>query len=173
MKGVYQTMKKDEIINAIGPCSLLCYTCFGYMDGGIQYHASKLFELYKGWYSGHVHAYGANPTEQQIEKLKRIKIFNEMLKEMITHPKCTGCHSCIGKCDSCIKGCIIPECSKNHGVDFCAQCDEFPCEKDIPHHIKTAWLNGNNYIKIHGFEKYFEEHKHIAHYIGCYNSDIE
>ena len=131
-------MNKDEIINVIGPCSLLCYTCFGYTDGGVQYNASKLFELYKGWYSGHVHAYGINPTEQQIEKLKRIKIFNEMLKELITQPNCTGCRRCVGKSDGCIKGHIIPECAKNHG-----------------------------------FEKYFEEHKHIAHYIGCYNSDIE
>ncbi|MEA4823907.1 MAG: DUF3795 domain-containing protein [Clostridiaceae bacterium] len=166
-------MTAEELKNAVGPCSLMCYTCFGYRKGGVPHYASKLLELYKGWYSGHVKGYGDTPTEQQTEKLKRIKIFNEMLRELISQPNCSGCHTCGGEGGGCIPGCIIPGCAKNHHVDFCAQCPEFPCEKGIPEHIRKAWLDGSRYIQEHGLEEYFEEHKHIAHYIGCYDANIE
>lgn len=62
-------MTREEILNAIGPCSLLCYTCFGYKEGGICKHATHLYNLYKGWYEGHVNAYGKNLTRQFIHMM--------------------------------------------------------------------------------------------------------
>lgn len=165
-------MTREEILNAIGPCSLLYYTCFGYKEGGICKHATHLYNLYKGWYEGHANVYGKNPTEEQAEKLKKIKNFNEALRGLM-NPQCPGCRKSEGKFGGCIQGCIIPECSKNHGVEFCGECKEFPCQNNIPGNIRKAWLDGNNYIKEYGFEKYFETHKHIAHYIEYYDPSNE
>lgn len=166
-------MTKEAIQNAIAPCSILCYTCFGYIEGGIRYHAKKLFELHKGWYSGHVKGYGEHPTEQQKDKLKRIELFNEMLKELYTKPECPGCLKCSGQSGGCLKGCIIPACAAEHGVLFCADCEAFPCDKEILPRIKKTWLEGNRYIKQFGFEKYFEDHKHIPHYHDCIDPNLE
>ena len=84
-------MTREEMINAIGPCSILCYTCFGYINGGIREHAACLHELYKGWYEGHVNVYKHDLTKERIEKLNRINIFNEMLEELYNKPGCEGC----------------------------------------------------------------------------------
>jgi len=48
MKGTIIIMTKEEMTKAVGPCSIMCYTCFGYVDGGIRKHAACLHELYKG-----------------------------------------------------------------------------------------------------------------------------
>lgn len=30
--------------------------------------------------------------------------------------------------DAASKGVFLLECTKNHGVDFCGECNEFPCK---------------------------------------------
>ena len=157
--------------NAVGPCSIMCYTCFGYTEGGIRKHAAALHELYKGWYEGHVNIYSQDLTKERVEKLHRIIIFNEMLQDLFAHPGCTGCQTNNGEHGGCIKGYGIPKCSKERGVRFCADCEEFPCQRDcVPERIKQTWLDGNTYIKEHGLEQYFEKNKGVAHYIDQYNA---
>ncbi len=40
---------------------------------------------------------------------------------------CSGCRST--EHNGCsIEGCFLLECTKNHGVDFCGECNEFPCK---------------------------------------------
>lgn len=69
----------------------------------------------------------------------------------------------------CIKGCIIPECTEKHNVNFCGECIEFPCDKvNTSIYKKTIidkWLNGNHQIKEYGIRWYYEENKNIPHYI--------
>ena len=164
-------MTREEMINAVGPCSIMCYTCFGYLEGGIRKHAACLHELYKGCYEGHVNVYKDNLTKERIEKLNRIIIFNEMLQELYNKPGCEGCQSNNGEHGGCIAGCKIPKCSKEHDVNFCADCEEFPCRKIcVPESIRQIWLDGNNYIKEHGIEQWFEKNKNTAHYIEQYNA---
>ena len=167
-------MTREEMINAIGPCSILCYTCFGYINGGIREHAACLHELYKGWYEGHENVYKHDLTKERIEKLNRINIFNEMLEELYNKPGCEGCQTNCGEDGGCIKGCKIPKCTKERGIHFCADCAEFPCRKDaVPEGIRQRWLDGNTYIKEHGFEAWFENNKNIAHYIGQYDAAMK
>ena len=167
-------MTKKEMINAIGPCSIMCYTCFGYNEGGIHKHAASLYELYKGWYEGHVNVYSQNLTKERVEKLNRIIIFNEMLQELYSKPGCEGCQKNNGAHGGCIEGCNIPKCSKEHGDNFCGDCAEFPCDKDcVPASVRQTWLDGNSYIKEHGFEKWFEKNHNVAHYISQYNAAHE
>ena len=165
-------MTDEQLKNAVAPCGILCYTCFGYIDGGIPDHAKKLLELYRGWYSGHVTGYGDDPTPEQKEKLERIRIFIEMLKELTLEGRehCDGCHKREGKHGGCIPGCIVPDCTKEHGVDYCAFCPSFPCEKEIPY---GGWLDANRYIKEHGLAEFFETHKNRAHYLDCVIDELE
>ena len=165
------TKTREEMMNAIGPCSIMCYTCFGYIYGGIREHAACLHELYKGWYEGHVNVYKHDLTKERIEKLNRINIFNEMLEGLYNIPGCEGCQINFGEHGGCIKGCNIPKCTKERGIHFCADCADFPCQKDaVPEGIRKRWLEGNTYIKEHGFEAWFEKNKTIAHYIEQYDA---
>ena len=157
-------MTKEEKLYATAPCGLMCYGCFGYKKGGIPYHASKLHNLYRGWYSGHVYGYGENPTPEQREKLKKIEIHNEMLIQLKTQPNCDGCRINGGEGGGCIPGCIVPKCVKEHGVDFCGECPEFPCAREIPENIRGQWFRAGEFIRENGYEAWFEKNKDVAHY---------
>lgn len=164
------SMNHSEILNAVAPCSLLCHTCFGYKNGAVSYHASQLFELYKGWYEGHKLGYGDTPTAEQIDKLNKIQNFNETLKNLMK-ADCLGCRESCGKAGGCIKNCIVPECTKQHNVEFCGFCNEFPCNKNdavFSPNVLKKWFEGNTYIRENGAEAYFEKSKFIAHYIEFY-----
>lgn len=166
-------MTEAEIYKAVAPCSLLCHTCFGYEHSAVRYHAKKLFELYRGWYSGHYHAYMPEPNSVQRARLDAIQSFNEMLKGLYEGEACTGCHNCEGDCPGCIPGCVIPACTREHGVGFCGDCPDFPCDKAIPENIRQMWLDGSAYIKEHGYLDFFETHKDIAHFMHCYDKELE
>ena len=167
-------MTKEEMTNAVGPCSIMCYTCFGYTKGGIRHHAACLYELYKGWYEGHMQVYKQDLTKERIEKLNKINIFNEMLQDLYTGEGCTGCQTNNGEHGGCIKDCHIPKCTKEHGASFCADCEEFPCQRTgVPESIRQVWLDGNTYIKERGIVEYFEKNKGIAHYIKQYHAADE
>jgi len=51
------------------------------------------------------------------------------------------------------------------GVDFCFQCDEFPCEKtNFDPDLKRRWFQMNTRMKEIGVEAYFEETKDLPRY---------
>ena len=75
------------------------------------------------------------------------------------------CYTCPG----CIEGCFIPECVKEHDVDFCAECDKFPCSKVRDSEIygkeaREAMVEGSLLIKENGAERFFEMKKDASHY---------
>lgn len=155
---------KEEILNAIAPCSMFCITCTGCQYGQISDHARKLLHLLEG----HEEFLDKNLLKEYRHKLDEFKIFYKKL-DKYAYPKCGGCRN--NKANGCsIKGCIIPECTKKHHVDFCAQCSEFPCDNvNESIYKKTTiekWLKGNTLIKKIGIEKYFENNKNIPHYIN-------
>lgn len=160
-------MIKQELLNAVAPCSLFCHTCFGYKNGAVKNTAKEMFLLYKGWYEGYVMAYGDNPSEEQAKNLEAIKSFNKTLNDLQENAHCPGCREANGDFWGCIKSCIVPKCTKEHGVDYCAECTEFPCDKNnniFDENTLKGWIDGCNYIKQHGVEDYFEKNKLKGHY---------
>ena len=56
-------------------------------------------------------------------------------------------------------------CHAEKGVDFCFQCDEFPCEKThFDADLKRRWVQMNNRMKEVGVEAYYEETKDAPRY---------
>lgn len=154
----------EKILNSIAPCSMFCSTCTGCKYGKISYHAKELLRLL----NGHEEFLDKNLKEKYRYKLDEFKIFSKKLKKY-AYPKCPGCRD--KRANGCsIKGCIIPDCIKDHNVHFCGECPEFPCNKiNEKIYKKTTiekWLNGNLKIKEYGVEKYYEENKDISHYIN-------
>ena len=96
---------------------------------------------------------------------------------------CPGCRAAEGKV-ACSKEsfefarvdgrCATYACSVEHGVDFCCDCHEFPCEKlqpcanlagELPHNMKVFYLS---YIKHHGVDEFLRKYPEFGprYYFG-------
>lgn len=157
----------QELLNYVAPCSLLCYTCPAYQNGAISKCASKLCNYFEGYYEFN----DANIPEEYRSWLNEFKTFHGELEKYIKRP-CPGCRNNPSTGAGCIEGCIIPSCTKEHNVNFCGECSEFPCKKAKDFYAKindtiTADLqNGNERIKEVGIRQYFDEKKEVSHYIS-------
>jgi len=150
-------MTNSKVLNKLGPCGLNCSKCFAYKDGEIGKLSSEL--KYK---LGKFDAY----AERFVELLEE-PIFNKYpdFKEMLNHFANASCNGC--REDSCklFTSCKVKQCSKDHSVDFCFQCKQFPCSKHgFDEHLEKRWLTIQNKMKINGVEEYFEEIKDQARY---------
>lgn len=112
-------MDRSEILSKVAPCSLLCHTCSGYKEGIICESSKTLLKYLEGireFYGRHIP--GA------VESYKNF----EGVLGMYSSASCSGCRST--EHNGCsIQGCFLLECTKNHAVDFCGECNEFPCKK--------------------------------------------
>ena len=159
-------MERDKLLQYIAPCSLLCYTCMGLRNGPIAECAKTLHNLSEGiseFFSAHT------PEEKRHEQLAFFTEFRNALQNF-SGAFCPGCRNNSASCPA-YEGCVIPACVQERGIDFCAQCNEFPCPKVKDYFdahdelIYPVWVNGNKRIREVGIEAYFEEKKDVSHYI--------
>ena len=155
--------EKEQLLDNVGPCSLLCYTCPAFMRGIIPELSNKLINYFEGYYDFQVENF---PEEYK----SRAEVTREFIKNLsgYTQPKCEGCRN---KDDSVtkIRGCFILRCSIEQGVDFCGECSMFPCEKVDTNLFNPTlyerWVRGNRRIREVGVAQFFEEEKRKSHYI--------
>lgn len=159
-------MTKEQLLDYIPPCGLVCYTCPGFKDGAIKAHSLALLKLNQGFHEfldgilSDEYRHVLAEHDQFIEKLKKD-----------SRPDCPGCRKMEGRDPGCIKDCFILKCAKEHGVDFCGECNEFPCKRIEDSNIygkevKKAFYEGSLLIKKHGAENFFEIKKDVSHYIN-------
>lgn len=159
-------MDRDELLHYVAPCSLFCYTCLAFKDGAVPELAGKLCNYFEGYYEFN----DANLPEQYRSWLGEFEAFYKRLEQYTKRP-CHGCRNDPALKRGCIEGCVVPACVKDHNVDFCAECPEFPCQKaktffsTVNDTIGTGWENGSERLKQIGLEAYFNEKKDISHYI--------
>jgi hypothetical protein len=150
-------MFTQEILNKLGPCGLNCSKCFAYADGKIKKISSDLkdnlgnFDIYA----------------QRFAKLLNEPVFNKYpdFKEMLTYFANVGCKGC--RNDECklFADCNVKQCTKDHSVDFCFECNELPCKKHgFDEHLEKRWVAINNRMKEIGVEAYYSEIKDIQRY---------
>ncbi len=86
-------------------------------------------------------------------------------KELLMHfsqAECGGCRNGEHR----YQNCGVAYCTERKGVDFCAQCNEFPCSNtNFDPNLKEKWLKMNGRMKEIGVEAYFEETKNQPRYI--------
>jgi hypothetical protein len=84
------------------------------------------------------------------------------LLEYFAQAGCKGCRH--GDC--LYPNCGVSSCYKKKGVDFCFQCDEFPCTKtNFDPNLQERWVKMNGLMKQKGVEAYFDESKDSPRYI--------
>lgn len=139
-----------ELINArLGPCGLSCGQCLAFMGGPIQSLSSQLSDNLGDNFAEYAKRFEAmNPVFENYDS------FKDML-DFFASGSCAGCreHGCL------FKDCRVTSCIKEHGVDFCFQCDEFPCDRHgMPAGLAERWKSNNEAMKEKGVE---------AWYCGC------
>ena len=166
MKRRCAMMTREQLLDRVPPCGLICYTCPGFKDGAIKEHSAALIKLYEGYHEfldkrlPEEYRYVLEEHDSHIKSLKKA-----------ADSSCPGCRKSDGSGPGCIKGCFIPACVKEHKVEFCGECAKFPCgrikESNIyGEGVKKDFYEGSLLIKEQGAEKFFDIRKNISHYIS-------
>jgi hypothetical protein len=148
-------MKYSDILEFLAPCGLSCRKCFAFTKGEIAMHGQKLqeqlgnFDIYAERFSAFLPEFKDYPS------------FKKLLNYFAS-PDCQGCRE--GTCK--YPNCGVVACYKEKGVDFCFQCDEFPCDKtNFDPHLEKRWIRMNERMKEIGVEAYYEETKDLCRYL--------
>lgn len=145
----------EQFRKILGPCGLNCSKCIAFEGGYIQEAAEYLQELLGDNFS----RYAARFAEVE-PVFGNYHCFSELL-DHLTEGTCTGCRN--GEC--LFSACQVKDCIAEHGVDFCFQCDRFPCEDHgFPEGLKQLWERNNRMMRELGLEGYYQEIKDKPRY---------
>jgi hypothetical protein len=150
-----QTMTYNELLGVLAPCGLNCKRCISFNEGDIRLHSMRLKELL-GAFDSYAERFSEFwPVFSQYQSFKEIL-------DCFCDVSCRGCRS--GDCR--YPGCGVSKCHTEKKIDFCFQCNEFPCEKsNLDDHLKKRWISMNSRMKEIGVEHYYEETKDKPRYI--------
>ncbi len=147
-------MKYEDILQELAPCGLNCRKCMANRDGDIRKTSEQLQRLL-GSFDNYAERFSAF-----LPVFKNYPAFKELLAHF-TQADCRGCREGDGK----FPNCGVLACGREKGVDFCCQCDEFPCEKTgFDPDLKSRWMQMGNRMKEVGIEVYYEETKEAPRY---------
>lgn len=150
-------MDYETIKSRLSPCGLHCGKCFAFQDGDIV-SLSKQLKDSLGDFDIYAKRFVTLLDEPAFEKYPEFKVF---LNKLST-PKCKGCRK-----EKCVlfKSCKVRECSEKKQVDFCFQCDEFPCNNTgFDEHLNKRSIEINLKMKEIGIEAYYESIKDKSRY---------
>ena len=147
-------MDDKDILDTLAPCGLNCRKCLFCSEGDIRMLSAKLQKLL-GSFDNYAERFSAFlPVFQNYPSFKELLSY-------FAQADCPGCRKGAGKYPNC----GVAACSWQKSVDFCFQCDEFPCEKThFDPDLGRRWLEMNTQMKEMGVETYFEETKDIPRY---------
>jgi hypothetical protein len=147
----------DLIKERIAPCGLHCGKCFAF-------HKSEIRELSTNLRKelGDFDVFAQRFVDLLNEPVfKKYSEFKELLN-YFSSVECRGCRE--GNC-KLFKDCEVRACFKEKEVDFCYQCNDFPCNNTgFDEHLYKRFVEINLRIKTIGIEKYYTEVKDKARY---------
>ncbi len=143
-------MNSPQILETLAPCGLNCKKCFAHVDGEIRKYANKLKEAL-----GNFAVYAT-----RFETLLGDPIFTKYpdFKDMLDYLAKEHCRGCRHEQCKLFKNCGVRTCHQEKEIDFCHQCDDFPCDKTgFDEHLHARWIKLNERIKKVGIEQYHSE----------------
>jgi hypothetical protein len=148
-------MEYETILHDLAPCGLSCLKCFANTGGDIATLSGQLrerlggFEVYAERFSSFLPAFKDYPAFQG-------------LLAYLAEGHCAGCRQ--GTC--LYPNCGVSICYREKSVDFCFQCDEFPCERtNFDPHLERRWRQMNERMREIGVEAYHEETREQPRYV--------
>jgi len=150
-------MDYEYIKSRLSPCGLHCGKCFAFADGEIALLSKKLKDSL-GNFDVYAERFVSLLNEPAFSKYPDFKVLLSLLSE----PKCKGCRK-----EKCVlfKSCKVRECSEKRNVDFCFQCDDFPCNNTgLDEHLYKRSVSINQEMKDTGIEAYYVKVKDKPRY---------
>ena len=149
-------MNDKNSMDRISPCGLHCGKCFAFEDGDIHAATMKLKENL-----GAFEPYALRFIEQLDPVFEKYPDFKEML-DYFANASCKGCRK-----EECkfYKNCNVRACTVEKGIDFCYECNEFPCEHSgLDKNLHKRSVTINRRIQKIGLDEYYEEVKNQPRY---------
>ena len=150
-------MTHEQLKETLAPCGLCCETCFAHVNGEIRKYSMKLKEKL-----GNFHLNAARfVTLLEDPIFKKYPDFKEML-DYFAAENCQGCRN-----EQCklFKNCGVRVCHQEKQIDFCYQCDLFPCDKtNFDPGLYKGWAIINERIKEKGVEQFAKEARNRPRY---------
>ncbi len=150
-------MLDEDIKTVLAPCGLNCQKCVAFKQGPIAESSAKLSELL-----GNFQSY-AERYSRFYPEYKNYTAFKELL-DYLSKPTCDGCRE--GHC--LFATCGVATCSKieTEKVDYCFQCEDFPCDRPQFHEdLDRRWKERNRRMSEIGIRSYYEESKDSPRYV--------
>ncbi len=139
-------MRYEEIMRRIAPCGLDCGKCLSNPESPISDLSRELLAELGGFGAVAERFAGMEPA------FDKYPAFEAVLQHL-AGAKCTGCRD--GEC--LLSSCGVKDCVKEHDVDYCFECSEFPCNKtNLPPALHERWKKNNERMKSGGIEAYLE-----------------
>jgi hypothetical protein len=141
---------KEEILKKLAPCGLNCEKCFAFSKGKIKQLSHELKIALENF----------TPYAKRFSVLLDEPVFNtypyfDLQLAYFAGADCDGCR--ITQC-KLFKTCKVRECSSAKKVDFCFQCDEFPCtHTGFDENLNERWIMMNCRMKAVGVKTYYLE----------------
>jgi hypothetical protein len=151
-------MRSAQILEALAPCGLNCEKCFAHVDGDIR-KKSRMLKEALGNFDGYAQRFVTLLDAPVFEKYADFKV----MLDYFASENCRGCRH-----EQCklFAGCGVRQCHQEKGIDFCHQCDDFPCDRTgFDNHLHARWIKLNERIKSVGVEQYYEETKDKPRYV--------
>jgi hypothetical protein len=141
----------------LGACGVHCGKCYAFAEGDICALSNQLVNSL-----GNFDVYARRFVELIGEPVfLKYPDFREFLGYLAT-AKCGGCRK--EKC-KLFRECKVRSCSEGKNVDFCFQCDEFPCKNTgFDEHLYKRSVEINLRMREIGVEAYYEETKDLPRY---------
>ena len=150
-------MVAQQTLEALAPCGLSCEKCFAHVNGGIRRYGIKLKEKL-----GNFDIYA-----KRFETLIGDPVFRKYpdFKEMLDYLASENCQGCRHEQCKLFKACGVRSCHQEKNIDYCYECDEFPCQKTgFDEHLHARWIKLNELIREVGIEQYYAETKDQPRY---------
>lgn len=151
-------MDYEKIKESIAPCGLSCETCFAHVDGDIRRYSLKLKEKLGNF----------GPYAKRFEAMMNEPIFSKYpdFMEMLDYFASENCRGCRHEQCKLFQECRIRPCHQEKQVDYCFQCDEFPCKKtNFDEQLYKVWVVINEKIRKSGIEQHYEKAKNRPRYV--------
>lgn len=141
----------------LAPCGLHCGRCFAFTDGDISTYSKQL---------------KASLGDFDVYAARFVDLLNDPIylkypgfKDFLAHLSLGSCKGCRAERCKLFKSCNVRACSEAKRVDFCFQCNEFPCaHTGFDEHLYKRHVNINERMKEIGVEMYYEEVKELSRY---------
>ena len=145
-------MTTERIKAFLAPCGLSCEQCFAHVDGDIRKYSLQLKEKL-----GNFHR-----NAKRFETLLGDPIFKKYadFKEMLDYFASENCKGCRNEQCKLFKDCGVRPCHQEKQIDFCYQCDAFPCDRtNFDAGLYKGWALINEKIRKTGLPAFYEESK--------------